>query len=104
MIHHSDQGSQYASNAYQELLKKHGFVCSMSRKGNCYDNASKESFFSTLKNEPAYLTRFKTRDEARQAIFEYIEVFYNRTRLHSSLGYMSPVEYEKSLTKEQVAA
>lgn len=104
LIHHSDRGSQYASHAYQELLNKNGFICSMSRKGNCYDNASEESFFSTLKNELIYLTRFKTRDEAKQAIFEYIEVFYNRIRLHSSLGYMSPVEYEKSLTKEQLAA
>lgn len=104
LIHHSDQGRQYASLAYQELLKKHGFKCSMSRKGNCYDNASQESFFSTLKNELIYLTRFKTRAEARQGIFEYIEIFYNRFRLHSSLGYVSPVEFEKKLFKNSEVA
>ena len=103
VIHHSDRGSQYASHAYQALLKKYGFTVSMSRKGNCYDNACAESFFSTLKNELIYLTRFKTRKEARQAIFEYIEVFYNRVRLHSSLGYMSPCEYELYLAQQLAA-
>lgn len=97
LIHHSDRGSQYASIAYQDLLKQQGFVVSMSRKGNCFDNAVAESFFGTLKTEMVYLTKYRTRKEARQAIFEYIEVFYNRMRLHSSLGYMSPLEYEASL-------
>jgi len=96
IIHHSDRGTQYASYEYQELLKKHGFISSMSRKGNCYDNACMESFFGTLKTELIYLTRFKTRAEARLAVFDYIEVFYNRTRLHSKLGYKSPVDFERS--------
>ena len=94
LVHHSDRGSQYASYKYQQALKDHQIVCSMSRKGNCYDNACMESFFSTLKRELIYGRRFRTRAEARQAIFEYIEVFYNRIRLHSALGYLSPVEYE----------
>ncbi|WP_243120817.1 IS3 family transposase [Pelotomaculum sp. FP] len=96
LIHHSDRGSQYASHEYQQALKDYEMNASMSRKGNCYDNACMESFFGTLKRELIYGTRFKTRAEARQAIFEYIEVFYNRVRLHSALGYMSPVEYEQS--------
>jgi len=95
LIHHSDRGSQYASHEYQHVLKNYQMVPSMSRKGNCYDNACMESFFGTLKRELIYNYRFKTRAEARQAIFEYIEVFYNRIRLHSALGYMSPVEYEQ---------
>ena len=103
VIHHSDRGSQYASHAYQDLLKKYGFVSSMSRKGNCYDNACAESFFSTLKNELVYLTRFRTRQEARLAIFEYIEVHYNRSRSHSSLGYKSPLEYRLYLEQRAAA-
>ncbi|WRO21353.1 IS3 family transposase [Metallumcola ferriviriculae] len=95
LIHHSDRGSQYASYEYQQALKDYHMVPSMSRKGNCYDNACMESFFGTLKQELIYGIRFRTRAEARQAIFEYIEVFYNRSRLHSALGYMSPVEYEQ---------
>jgi len=95
LIHHSDRGSQYASGAYQEVLKEHGLVCSMSGKGNCYDNAVKESFFHTLKTELVYRCHYRTRDEARSSIFEYIEVFYNRRRLHSSLGYRTPVEFEE---------
>jgi len=94
LIHHSDRGSQYASLAFQEALERHGMVCSMSRKGNCYDNAAKESFFHTLKTELVHHERFKTRAEARAKIFEYIEVFYNRQRLHSALGYRSPLEFE----------
>jgi len=94
LIHHSDRGSQYASYEYQQALRDYGMLTSMSRKGNCYDNACMESFFGTLKRELIYGNRFKTRAEARQAIFEYIEVFYNRIRLHSALGYMSPLEYE----------
>lgn len=96
LIHHSDRGSQYACHDYQQALRDYGMICSMSRKGNCYDNACMESFFGTLKRELIYGSRFKTRAEARQAIFEYIEVFYNRIRLHSALGYMSPVEYEQA--------
>jgi putative transposase len=95
VIHHSDRGSQYASHAYQDLLREYGFQPSMSRKGNCYDNACAESFFSTLKNELIHLNKFKTRREAKQAIFEYIEVFYNRNRLHASLGYRTPHEFEQ---------
>ena len=94
LIHHSDQGKQYASFDYQQALRDHGIISSMSRKGNCYDNACIESFFGTLKRELIYGSRFETRAEARLAIFEYIEVFYNRIRLHSALNYMSPVEYE----------
>jgi len=96
LIHHSDRGVQYASKEYRKALKNNGFTASMSRKGNCYDNACMESFFGTLKMELIYFTRFKTRAEARLAIFEYIEVFYNRIRLHSKLGYKSPVDFEKS--------
>ena len=95
LIHHSDRGVQYASNEYKNVLKNYGITQSMSRKGNCYDNACMESFFGTLKTELIYFTRFKTRAEARLAIFEYIEVFYNRIRLHSKLGYRSPEDFEK---------
>lgn len=100
LIHHSDRGSQYASKEYQQALQGLGMISSMSRKGNCFDNACMESFFGTLKQDLVYGCRFKTRAEARHAIFEYIEVFYNRIRLHSALGYMSPVEYEQVRTKE----
>ena len=94
LIHHSDQGKQYASLDYQQALKDYCIRPSMSRKGNCYDNACIESFFGTLKRELIHGCRFRTRAEARLAIFEYIEVFYNRIRLHSALNYMSPVEFE----------
>jgi transposase InsO family protein len=97
LLVHSDRGSQYASDSFQRLLKKHDFRCSMSRKGNCWDNAPSESFFHTLKTELIYHEDFKTREDAKQAIFEYIEVFYNRVRLHSSNDYMSPVDYESAL-------
>jgi transposase InsO family protein len=97
VIHHSDRGAQYASKAYQQLLASHGFLPSMSRKGNCYDNACMESFFGTLKKELIYPSRYRTRDEARLSIFEYIEIFYNRIRLHSKLGYKSPEDYERGL-------
>lgn len=95
LIHHSDRGVQYCSKDYQAILAKNKMVCSMSRKGNCYDNASAESFFSAIKNELIYLNKFKTRQEARDAIFDYIEIFYNRKRRHQSLNYMTPVEYLK---------
>lgn len=98
LLHHSDRGTQYTSSAYQALLTKNGFTASMSRKGNCYDNAAMEAFWSTLKSELVHLTLFRDEHEARRAIFEYIEVFYNRERLHSALGYQSPVDFEQSLT------
>ncbi len=95
LLHHSDRGGQYASADYQDLLDRHGAVCSMSRPGNCLDNAVVESFFHTLKTEWLYHYRFRTRQEARLAIFDYIESFYNRTRMHSTLDYCSPDEYER---------
>jgi putative transposase len=94
LLHHSDRGVQYAAHAFQGLLERHGIVCSMSRKGNCYDNAVKESFFHTLKTELCDHEHYRTRAEARASVFEFIEVFYNRTRLHSTLGYCSPAEFE----------
>jgi putative transposase len=98
LLHHSDRGVQYACGVYQELLNDHGIVCSMSRVGNCYDNAVMESFWGTLKTECVYPQgRYATFDQARQSIFEYIEVFYNRTRRHSSLGYVSPEAFEAAL-------
>lgn len=93
-IHHSDQGVQYASLPFQYLLKQYGMTCSMSRKGNCWDNSVCESFFHSLKVECLDDLRFENHDEAKQAIFDYIEVFYNRKRLHSFLGYTSPEEFE----------
>lgn len=97
LILHSDRGSQFASAAYRSLLAAHGLVASMSRTGNCYDNAFIESFWSSLKYELVYHHRFATRIEARRAIFNYIETFYNRTRLHSSLAYRSPIAFESQL-------
>lgn len=97
LLHHSDRGSQYASGDYQELLRQASCTCSMSRKGNCWDNAPLESFFSTLKTELVYERRFETRQQARAEIFEFIEVWYNRQRLHSSLGYLSPADYEAEM-------
>jgi transposase InsO family protein len=95
LLHHSDQGKQYTASLYQTLLNNRGVIVSLSRKGNCYDNAPVESFFSTLKNELVRHRQFQDRTEARQAIFEYIEGFYNRTRLHQALGYRSPEEFEQ---------
>jgi transposase InsO family protein len=95
LIAHSDRGSQYASDGFTERLRLAGIIASMSRKGNCYDNAHVESFFHSLKTELVYRRNFKTREEAKRAIFEWIETWYNRQRRHSALGYMSPVEYEK---------
>ena len=92
---HSDRGVQFAAEVYRDRLKAEGITPSMSRKGNCYDNAYVESFFHTLKTELVYRTEFATREEAKKAIFEYIEVWYNRERLHSSLGYKSPAEFER---------
>ena len=104
LIFHSDRGSQYAAYAYQWVLGKYCIRQSMSRKGNCYDNACMESFFSTLKKDIIYGRRFKTREEAKLAIIEYIETFYNCHRLHSTLGNMSPMEYEHQYySQEEVA-
>jgi len=93
LIFHSDRGSQYASHDFGRLLEKYNVIQSMSGKGNCYDNAVTESFFHTLKTELVYFERYMTRSEARQSIFEYIEIFYNRIRRHSSIGYVSPVDF-----------
>jgi transposase InsO family protein len=97
-IFHSDQGSQYSSFAVRDSLEEYGIQPSMSHRGSCYDNAVVESFFKTVKAELIRLVRFTDREDARTKLFEYIEVFYNRTRLHSSLGYKSPVEFEKQIT------
>jgi len=94
---HSDRGSQYASDAYQGLLSRHGLVCSMSGKGDCYDNATMESCWSTIKREESDRADYATREEAKMRLFVYIEVFYNRKRLHSSLGYLSPEMFEAGL-------
>lgn len=94
LLHHSDRGCQYASGLFRRLLSDHGLVCSMSRKGNAYDNAPMESFFSSFKRERAHQVHYATRSQARTDVFEYIEVFYNRQRLHSSLGYRSPADFE----------
>jgi transposase InsO family protein len=94
LMHHSDRGCQYASASFGRMLKAHGMVCSMSRKANAYDNAVMESFFGTLKRELIHRDHYASRDEAKKAVFEWIEVFYNRQRLHSSLGYRSPAEFE----------
>ena len=95
LIHHSDRGSQYACGAYQELLAAHGIRCSMSRKGDCLDNAVVERFFGSLKRERTALCHYATRQEARDDVIDYIEMFYNSTRLHSSLGYVSPNDFER---------
>jgi transposase InsO family protein len=95
LLLHSDRGSQYCSAAFQAALARHEIRCSMSRKGNCWDNAVSESFFASLKKELVYQQNYATRDEARQSIFQWIETFYNRTRLHSHLGYMSPEQFEQ---------
>jgi putative transposase len=103
LIHHSDRGIQYACSGYQKMLDTYGITCSMSRKGNCWDNAVAESFFATLKKDCVYkkkFRKFKTKNEARMEIFHYIETFYNRKRTHSKLGYKSPVEYEAEIIGE----
>lgn len=101
LLHHSDRGSQYASEAFQDLLDDNRIVCSMSRKGNCWDNACMESFFGSLKTEWLSDKKYKTRDHARNDIFKYIELFYNRKRRHAGLGYLSPAAYEELYEKEQ---
>jgi putative transposase len=94
---------QYRGNEYQETINAHGMRCSMSRKGNCWDNAVMESFFSRLKVELIYAENYRTVEEARAGIFEYIEMFYNRVRRHSSIGYVSPYEYEKQFQQLTVS-
>ncbi len=95
LIHHSDRGVQYLSDAFQDLLKQHGITCSMSDRGSCYDNAAVESFFASLKRERIKRKKYKTRDQARADVFDYIERFYNRQRRHGYVGNISPVEFEK---------
>ena len=95
LLHHSDRGSQYCAHAYRQLQADHGMITSMSRKGNCYDNAAMESFFATLKNERVDRHHYRNRAEARRDIFAYIEGFYNRRRRHSAVGYLSPIAFEK---------
>ena len=101
VLHHSDRGSQYASRAFQQKLANYGMTCSMSRKGNCWDNAPSESWFNSLKNERVHGRRYATRAEATADIFEYIEVFYNRKRRHSTLGYRSPTQFMKDWISAQ---
>jgi len=97
LLFHSDRGSQYAAHDYQERLQEFGIMCSMSRRGDCWDNAVVESFFATLKKEEVHRENYLTREQAKASLFCYIEIFYNRTRRHSALGYISPHEYEQSL-------
>jgi putative transposase len=101
LIHHSDRGSQYASYAFQAQLKEYGMVCSMSRKGNCWDNAPAESFFDSLKSERVHGAHYHTRDEAREDLFDYIEPFYNHKRSHSTLGYTSPAKFMEAWINSQ---
>ena len=100
LLHHSDRGSQYACGDYRALLEQNGMTCSMSRKGDCWDNAVAESFFATLKKELVNDAAWQTREEARAALFEYIEVWYNRERRHSSIDYLSPADYEMKCEME----
>ena len=104
LIHHSDCGSQYCAIQYRKLLEQFAMTASMSRKGNCYDNAPMESFWGTLKQELVHHRKYKTRQEAMQEIREYIEVFYNRQRRQAKLGYLSPVAYEKKFYQMRIAA
>jgi putative transposase len=104
LLHHSDRGSQYASGNYQRVLKQHGIVCSMSRRGNCWDNAIAESFFATLKVELVHDATWDTRAAARRALFEYLEPFYNGRRRHSALGYLSPRAFEQQRHYEALAS
>lgn len=100
--HHSDRGCQYTSVAFQTLLAEKGIMCSMSGKGHCFDNAVAESFFHTLKTECAYVERYENREHAKRSIFEYVEVYYNNQRRHSTLGYVSPAEYERQYYQQQL--
>jgi transposase InsO family protein len=95
VLFHSDRGSQYCSDDYQRMLKQHGFACSMSRKGNCWDNSVAESFFNSLKTELIYTENYTTHEIAKQSIFNYIETYYNRVRRHSYIGFISPGKFEE---------
>lgn len=97
LIHHTDRGSLYAAHSYRQLQEEHGIIPSMSRKGDCYDNAVAESFFASLKNELVYFTHYNSRQEAKTDIFRYIEIFYNRQRLHQTLGYQTPVQFDENV-------
>src|SRR5215469_1882641 len=97
LLHHSDRGSQYTSEQFQKLMADHGMVCSMSRSGNVWDNAAMESFFSSLKTERVGRKTYRTRDEAKADVFDYIERFYNPKRRHSTIGYLSPMEFESQV-------
>jgi transposase InsO family protein len=101
LMHHSDRGSQYASHAFQDKLKEYGIVCSMSRKGNCWDNAPTESWFNSFKNERVHGIRYATHADMKAESFEYIEVFYNRKRQHSTLGYRSPIQFLENWLSQQ---
>ena len=103
LVFHSDRGSQYCSNDFQKMLKIHGMTSSMSRKGNCWDNAVAESFFGSLKTERVFFSTYKTREEAKRNIVDYIEMFYNSNRRHSYLGYLSPKEFEESWLLKKAA-
>ena len=102
LMHHSDKGSQYTSRDFQKKLSQHTIIASMSGTGNCYDNAAMESFFHTLKTEHVYFERYQTREQAQKSIFEYIEVFYNRQRRHSTLNYMTPLAFEQNYQQTSV--
>jgi putative transposase len=102
LIMHTDRGSQYGADSYRQLLAQHGMQPSMSRKGNCWDNAVAESFFHTLKTELIYVEDFDTHEQTRTAVFEYIEVFYNRQRCHSANGYLAPLAYEQALQTSEI--
>jgi putative transposase len=102
LIMHTDRGSQYGADSYRQFLTQHGIQPSMSRKGNCWDNAVAESFFHTLKTELIYLEDFDTHEQAQTAVFEYIEVFYNRQRCHSANGYLAPLAYEQALKTNEM--
>jgi putative transposase len=97
LLHHSDRGSQYTSEQFQRLMADHGVVCSMSRSGNVWDNAAMESFFSSLKTERTTRRMYRTRDDAKADVFDYIERFYNPKRRHSTIGYLSPMEFERQV-------
>lgn len=101
LMHHSDRGSQYASHAFQDKLREYGMTCSMSRKGNCWDNAPTESWFNSFKNERVFGIQYETHADMRAASFEYIEVFYNRKRQHSTLGYRSPIQFLECWVSQQ---
>jgi putative transposase len=102
LIHHSDRGVQYASSPYRAVLERHGLIASMSRRGNCLDNAPMESFFASLKKEHVQQASFRTREEAKAAVFEYVEIFYNRQRLHSRIGYRTPAQARADMAKVSI--